>query len=172
MATLSALTQIPENTSFVQPTKFTFTFPQLPFLRYFSQTATIPGVSTSEITVPTPFVNTFRHGEKLSYETFTINALVDEDLRVWQESYDWLVALTKPTRFEEYKRFKSSEGSLYHDAFLTINTNANLPNIRFKFKDCHPLSMGSLAFSSADNADTTMTLDITFRYDYFELERI
>jgi len=172
MATLSALTQIPENTSFVQPTKFTFSFPQLPFLRYFAQTSTIPGVSTSDILVPTPFVNTYRHGEKLVFETFTINALVDEDLRVWQESYDWLKALTKPTRFEEYNRFKTTEGKLYHDALLTVNTNANLPNVRFKFKDCHPISIGSLAFNTVDNADTTMTLDITFRYDYYEIDRV
>lgn len=172
MANLSALTQIPENTSFLQPTKFTFTFPQLPFLRYFCQTATIPGVSTSEIPVPTPFVTTYRHGEKLTYDSFTINALVDEDLRVWQETYDWLVALTKPKQFDQYNRFKTSEGSLYHDSFLTLNTNANLPNMRFKFKDCHPVSIGSLAFSSADNADTTMMLDITFRYDYYEIDRM
>ena len=172
MATSSLLQTIPENTSILQPTKYTFVFPNLPFARYFCQTVSIPGVSTTEITVSTPFANTYRHGEKLNYEIFSINAIVDEDLRVWEETYNWLRALTKPTSFEEYARKYNFAAELYHDAVLTINTNANLPNIRVKFKNCHPTSLGAIQFNTAENAETIPTADINFRYDYFEFERL
>ena len=89
----SFTTNTPENTSILQSTKFTFLIPDKPFLKYFCQTVSIPSVSTSEIQVPTPFSATYRHGEKLNYDALVITALMDEDLRVWEETYNWLVSL-------------------------------------------------------------------------------
>lgn len=172
MANSAASNIIPENSNILQATKFTLLFPTLPFLRYFSQTATIPSTSTDGIQVPTPFSDTYRHGTKLRYEDFTINAIVDEDMRVWEETHNWLKALTRPKDFSEYLRFQNLDNVPYHDAMLTINTNANNPNIRFKFYNCHPTSIGAINFNTADTADTIPTVDVTFRYDYYELERL
>lgn len=172
MANLSTLTQIPENTSFLQPTKFTFTIPTLPFLRYFCQNANLPGVSTSPVQLDNPFSATFRHGDKLIYEEFSVSTIVDEDMRVWEENYNWLVALTKPKEFPQYIKYTDKRASPYHDALLTINNNANLPNIRIKFFDCHPTSIGGINFSVSDNADSVITMDIQFRYDRYEIERL
>jgi hypothetical protein len=172
MTTQSLLTKIPENTSFLQPTKFTLVFPTLPFLRYFGQTATVPGISTSPVSVETPFSNTWRHGDKLVYSELSVNAIIDEDMRLWEETYNWLVALTKPQSFTQYIRYHNKKEMVYHDAILTINTNANNPNIRFKFTNLHPISLGGVNFNVSDNANTTLTADIIFRYDYFELLRL
>lgn len=172
MTTESVLTKIPENTSFLQPTKFTMVFPTLPFLRYFGQTAEIPAISTSPVAVESPFTNTWRHGDKLVYDQLSINAIVDEDLKVWEETQNWLIALTKPREYSEYIRHYNSKEMVYHDAILTINTNANIPNIRFKFANVHPISLGAINFSVTQNADATLTADIIFRYDYYELLRL
>lgn len=172
MTNSSLLTKIPENTSILQPTKFTFVIPELPFARYFCQTVSLPGVSTSAVTIETPFSATYRHGDKLVFESFSINAIVDEDLRVWEETYNWLVSMTKPTNFREYKKRAGIPADIYYDGLLTINTNANNPNIRVKFKNVHPTSLGSIQFNTADNAETIPTADISFRYDYFEIERV
>lgn len=172
MANLSALNLIPENTSLLQPTKFSFVFPTLPFLNYYFQTCSIPGVSTSPAPVETPFSNTHRHGDKLVYEVLTISALLDEDIRVWEESYNWIRSLTFPKEFPEYVKFRDAKNSPYHDGLLTVMTNANIPNLRFKFLHCHPISLSSINFATTDNAESTMTVDITFRYDRYEMERI
>jgi hypothetical protein len=172
MSQESLLTKIPENTSFLQSTKFTFTFPTLPFLRYFSQTAQLPSVTTSPVQVPNPFSDMFRHGDKLVYDQFNITALVDEDIRTWEETYNWLKALTKPQDYNQYVRYYNSKGTPYHDAILTVNTNANVPNFRVLFKDCHPISLSALQFDSKINADNAITMDVTFRYDFYEIERL
>ena len=83
MAIDTIVSQVPENTSILQSTKFTFIIPDKPFLKYFCQSVQLPSVTTAEIPVSTPFSNTYRHGEKLNYEPLTITALMDEDLRVW-----------------------------------------------------------------------------------------
>lgn len=169
----SFTTNTPENTSILQSTKFTFLFPDKPFLKYFCQTVIIPSVSTNVISVPTPFSDTYRHGEKLSYDPLVITALIDEDLRVWQETYNWLKSLTRPTSFDEYPRKSLRDPTpLYFDGYLTVNTNANKPNIRFHFHNCHPSDIGSINFDTKVDADTIPTCDFTFRYDGYEVERI
>jgi hypothetical protein len=171
----STFNVVPDNTSILQPTKFTFVIPDLPFAKYFCQTATLPGVSTNPVGIDTPFSMTYYHGDKLTYDSFSINAIVDEELRVWEETYNWLVSLTKPESWSQYAKYSLSAKSpreLYYDGILTINTNANNPNIRIKFKNCHPVSLGAIQFNSSDNADTIPTADITFRYDRFDIERL
>lgn len=173
MAVESFTTNIPQNTSLLQVNKFTFLIPDKPYLKYFCQTVSIPSVSTSEIEVPTPFSRTYRHGEKLNYDVLTITALVDEDLRIWQETYNWLKSLTRPSSFEEYPRkSKTDRTPLYFDGYLTINTNANKPNIRIKFFNCHPTSISMINFDTKLDAETIPTCDITFRYDLFEIENL
>lgn len=172
MSNQSALSTVPVNTSILQPTKFTFVFPNLPFARYFCQTVSVPGISTNAISLATPFSNIYHHGTTLSFDEFSINAIMDEDMRVWEETYNWIKSLTRPTSYQEYITNKTNGGELYQDAILTINTNANNPNIRVKFKNCHPISLGSVIFNVSETADTILTADISFRYDYFTFERI
>lgn len=164
----------PENTSILQSTKFTFVIPDKPFLKYFCQTVSIPSVSTNEVMVPTPFSNTYRHGDKMNFEPLTITALMDEDLRVWQETYNWLKSLTRPSSFDEYARKGPQDLKipLYFDGYLTLNTNANNPNLRIKFHNCHPTSIGMINFDTKVDADVIPTADFTFRYDIFEIERL
>jgi hypothetical protein len=172
MSNESVLNILPENTNFLQTNKYTMVFPTLPFLRYFSQTATIPAVSTAGIPVPTPFTDIYRHGTQMKFEDFTINAIVDEDLRVWEETFHWIQSLTRPQNYRQYIRNVAGNGVVYHDAILTVNTNSNNPNLRFKFFNCHPTNIGAIAFNTTDTADTIPTVDITFRYDYYELDRV
>jgi len=172
MTTETILTRIPKNTSFLQPTKYTFSFATMPFLTYFCQSVQIPGISTSAVTVPSPFANMYRHGDKLVYDQLSISAIIDEDLQVWEETHDWLTALTKPEAYEQYKKFYDPNKKLYHDAIMTINTNANINNIRVQFFNCHPVSLSSVNFSTADNADTIISADIVFRYDYYKITRL
>ena len=172
MSNSSACSTQPENSSFLQPNKFTFSFPTLPFLKYFCQTVNIPGVSTSPVTVDNPFSNTYRHGDKLMYDQMNLSVIVDEDIRVWEETYNWLLALTFPSEFRQYYRNTNGKQTAYHDGILTINTNANNPNIRFKFVNCHPASLGGINFSVQESPQTIITADIIFRYDRFEIERI
>jgi len=172
MSQESALTKIPENTSFLQLTKYTFIIPELPFARYFCQTVTMPGVSTSAPQQPTPFTSLYRHGDTLQYDEFQITCLIDEDLRIWEETYNWLISVTAPQKFAQYGKRQGRTFEKYYDGILTINTNANLPNMRIKFKNVHPLSIGGITFSTADSAENTPSSDISFRYDWLEIERI
>lgn len=172
MPNLSACSTQPANSSFLQGNKFTFSFATLPFLKYFCQTINIPGVSTSPVNVESPFSSTYRHGDKLVFDQLNITVIIDEDLRVWEETFDWLQALTFPREFSQYWRNTNGRQTAYHDGILTINTNANNPNMRVKFINCHPVTLGGINFSVQETAQNIITADIAFRYDGFDIQRI
>lgn len=173
MTTQSILTEVPVNQNYVQPNKFSFYFPTLSFTRFFVQSVNIPDVSTQEVFIPTQFNPTYRHGDQLNFDPLVITVLVDEDMKVWEESFNWLRALTSPKQYSEYIKnggFKNLN-TPYADAVLIINTNSNIPNLKFTFKDCHPTALTGLGFSSSASPDQPMTASITYRYDYFTIER-
>lgn len=170
-----ALNPKPTNTSLLQPTKFQFIFARMPNLTYFCQNVSLPGAGLSEIIRNTPFVDLYVPGEKLVYEPIDITFLVDEDLRTWLEIYDWMVGLTFPEDFNQYRRMlkeKSDFGGTVSDATLTILTNKNQTNIRVKFKDCFPTSLGALPFDSTSDANQVMTSTLSLRYNYFTVDII
>lgn len=144
----------------------------MPFLRYFIQTANLPAMGTTAVRVPNPFADMKRHGDKLVFDDLVVTALIDEDMRVWEETKNWLHALTKPDNFPQYIRSNDRTRDPYHDAILTINTNANNPNIRFKFTHCHPVSLGAVNFTYTENAATQLYADIVFAYDQYYIERL
>ena len=84
-----------------------------------------------------------------------------------------MIGLGRPESYEQYPRKSRRDPTeLYFDGYLTINTNANKPNIRVKFLNCHPTSIGMVNFDTKVDADIIPTADFTFRYDIFEIERI
>lgn len=171
MTLQNTVTKIPENVSLAQATKYTFVIPELPFARYFCQTVNLPDISTSAPEVPTPFSAIKRHGDTLRWSDLSMSVLVDEELRVWEETLEWLKSLTKPTKYEEYSKRKGIVYNKYYDGILTINTNANVPMMQIKFYNVHPTMMGQLIFDTTTSAEQTITLDMSFAYDYFEVNR-
>jgi hypothetical protein len=190
---MTALNRNPENTDLLQSTKFRLTFDRLPGITYFCQVANFPGVSLTEVIRPTPFVDLYTPGEKLIYDTFNITFFVDEDLRSWLELHDWMRGLTFPTDFKEYVglsrtakdavrksttidtqflRDQLERRPQYGNAILTIYTNKNNPNIRVKFFDIFPTSLSTILFNVSDTAENIAISDATFRFAYYDYDRL
>jgi hypothetical protein len=185
---MTALTRNPNNVDLLQSTKFRITFDRLPGMTYFCQTANLPGISLTEIPKPTPFVEMYLPGEKLTYDTLNITFLVDEDLRAWTQIHDWMRGITFPLDFEEYLNLQKQNsvnnlgqqflkngqlsGGQYTDATMTIFTNKNNPNFRVKFVGLFPVSLSTIIFNTGDSADNVVTADATFRFTYYNYERV
>lgn len=180
---MTIINRNPANKDLLQTTKFLLTFSRLPGLTFFCQSVNLPGVSLSEVPVNTPFVDLYVPGEKIAYDTLNASFLVDEDIQSWQQIHDWIRAMTFPNEFAEYRTMdKLSNISntrkymglkpQYSDASLTIYTNKNNPNLRINFKDLFPITLGSILFNSSDSADYVASSDVSFRFSYYDIERI
>jgi hypothetical protein len=60
----------------------------------------------------------------------------------------------------------------YSDASLTVLSSSNTPYYKFKFYDCFPTSVSQFILSATDSPDTTMSADATFRYSYYDIEKL
>lgn len=176
---MTILTRTPENPSLLQPNKFQLSFSRSPHLQYFCQSVSIPGISLSEVPRQTPFVDLYSPGEKAIYDVFNVTFLVDEQLKGWLEIHDWIRALTFPEKFEEYlqlgrqsKYTGNPKTPQFSDASLTLLSSANTPTLRFKLIDCFPTSISAFVMSATDSPENIITADATFRFAYYNVERL
>jgi hypothetical protein len=180
---MTALDRNPANIDLLQSTKFRVNFDKLPGMTFFCQQANLPGVSLTEIPRSTPFVEVYVPGEKLIYDTLNITFIVDEDLKAWTEIHDWMRGITFPKDFKEYAdltrysqaaRIAMANGTKpqYGNAILSIFTNKNNANFRVKLFDVFPTSLSTILFSTQDTAENIVTADATFRFSYYDYERL
>ena len=178
---MTVLNRNPSNPNMLQPNKFTLNLSRAPSLQYFCQTVTLPGISTSEIPVANPFVELYAPGEKAIYDTMNVTFLVDQEMTAWLEVHDWLRGMTFPTSYEEYvnlgqqNRFSTAAASKtpqYTDGSVTLLSSSNKPYLKFTFYDMFPISVGGFMMSATDTPETIITSDVTFRFTYFNLERL
>jgi hypothetical protein len=180
---MGATTRNPTNRDILQSTKFKLNMARLPGVTYFCQTVNLPGVSLTEVIRPTPFVDLYMPGEKLIYDTLNATFLVNEDLSDWQQLHDWIRGMTFPHDFAEYVnlaklsaasqiRVGSKVPPQYTDGSVTIFTNKNNPQIRINLKDMFPTTLSGIQFSAMDSAENIITCDVSFRYSYYNIERI
>jgi len=110
-----------------------------------------------------------------------VTFLIDERMTAWIEMHDWIRAMTFPKDYAEYQRLgqlsriagaTSAPKPQYSDASITILSSSNTPYFKFKFYDCFPTSVSQFILSATDSPDTTMSADATFRYSYFDIEKL
>ena len=178
---MTILNRNPLNPNILQPNKFQLNFARVPNIQYFCQSVGIPGISLSEIPQTTPFVDLFVPGEKAIYDMLNVTFLIDEEMKSWIEIHDWIRAMTFPTEYEEYQRLgqlnrnvslKVTDKPQYSDATITIFSSSNTPYYRFKFYDCFPTSVSSFVMAATDSPEDAMTADATFRYSYYNIEKL
>jgi hypothetical protein len=154
----------PENTNFLQPTKFLMTFPEITDAVYFCQKANIPGVSLDSPVHVTPNLDLYVSGTKITYNTFDMDFLVNEDISAWLEMYRWLVELSSIEKSYNMRKNKQST--------LTIMSNQNNPKMRVNFINIFPVSISSLDFDTTLSADEHIMASASFRYDYYTIEKV
>ncbi len=170
---MSALQDQPINTSFLSPIGFKFQLNNFPEVNYFCQSATLPGISISAIDVPTPLKTIAMAGDEVAFEELSIKFIVDENMKNWLSIYDWIIGLGFPTQEGQAKYKKLSENSeLTTDATLTVLTGNMNPQINFRFHECFPLSLSSIAFDSGGTDIDYVTADVSFRYDFYRVENL
>lgn len=178
---MTALNRNPTNPNFLQPNKFQLTFARAPNIQYFCQSVSIPGISLSEIPQNTPFVDIYIPGEKAIYDLLNITFMIDEELQSWNEIHDWIRAMTFPKEYEEYRRLgqlnkvtgaRAGLRPQYSDASITLYSSSLLPYYRFKLFDVFPTTLSTFVMNASDSPDSIMTADATFRYSYYDIEKL
>jgi hypothetical protein len=124
---------------------------------YFAVSATLPSINLPEIELSYRNQHGFLPGEKIQYDPISIRIAVDEELKVYDELYQWIITNAKS------KTLDVREMSL---VFLTSHNNVSRV---MRFTNAFPTSLGSVEFNTQMSDVEYAYLDVSFRYDRFEL---
>ena len=177
---MTALTRIPQNTNYLQPTKYLLTFDRLGSTQYFCQSVNIPGMSIGQALISTPSVDVYAPGNKITYNQLNIDFAVDEKLDSWRQIHDWFRSIAAPESFPERKRLSDIQNQYrpgdqlrnYGDGTLTVLNNLNNPTLRVKFVNAFPISLSDIQFDTKMTADDIVYATATFVFDYHTFEQL
>lgn len=161
----------PSTLDLALPSLFKLAFSKIPNVEYTAHSLSLPGINLPEIRVPTPILNYPIPGDKLNFDPFTINFLVQSDLSNYLEIQEWMYGLGKPQSTDQYKQYKATN-SLVSDATLLILSNKYNPLQIIRFKDCWPTSLGALSYDSQITTATPLSVDATFSYSYYTIDKV
>jgi len=164
------------NTDLLQSSKFILSFPRIQLTQFFCQAVNIPGISVQNTLQTTPFSDLNIPGDKINFDIFSMEFLVDEELQSWVQVHDWIRGITFPTEFTEYKdlnkssKFSSvSKHPQYADADLIVQSATNQSKIKFHFVDMFPISVSGVNLDVRVGSERVLTATANFKYKRFDV---
>ena len=168
------------NRNFLSATSFKFSIAKCPKVDFLSNQCNVPGMNLSLATQPTYLRQIDLPGDELSFDDFTLDFMVDENLENFMEIQKWMRGLGYPESIQEAKDLDSGktkfedkdQKSADHkvsDGTLSILNSSQNPKFLVKFKGLFPVSLTGLDFdaTAGDTADFTST--VTFKYLHYDI---
>ena len=134
--------------------RFNIVFDKLPNVVFFLQGFSLPNVNVREVAIHTPIVDHNEIGEKLEFDPFTLNFLVDSNLKNWTEVFAWM------------KRMTVNGSNVGETAKATVFFNGS-PII--DFYGCWPTSLGGMELDTTTEEAEYVKGAVTLNYDYFNV---
>ncbi len=150
--------------NFLNPSSFVLTLDSQSYsgAEFTIQTMILPDVSVEGAPVNFKQINVGRAGDKISFGSFEISYLIDEDLLNYKEIFDWMKSNV------ETKHSTTTSSDHYRDMTLTVMNSANNVTKQIKFIDAYPTSLSSLPFDITTTDVEYLTAVATFQYSYYE----
>jgi len=191
----SPLARQPDKLDYASPTQFKFIINQLPKVEFFTTAVNVPGISSADVLMNTPFKSIPQMGTNLTYENLSVTFLVDEYLENYKSLHDWLIAIGFPKNREQFSTFRgntsnspittsgtsqdigdvqpsTSARGMFSDATLTILSNKNNPIVEIRFQDLYPLNIGALEFNQNATDVEYLTVSTEFVYKLYEIHAL
>lgn len=163
------------NRNFLSPIGFLFILDKARKVSFLCQKAEIPTVELGQVEIPTRGMVPIPVEGNMRYSEFSIEFIVDEDLRNYMQIHNWMRALGTPQEFKERRVWldkyadSPSEDPRFSDATLQVLNNNNIANFDVVFKDMFPVSLSSLPFDVTGGDNDYFTSTATFRYTLYEI---
>ena len=142
-----------------------------PNVQFFAQQVLHPAMDMTTTEIPYRRVGSIvTPGDTLSFGSVTMDILMDENMNVYQEIYDWMRRLVEEQHKANTGRMFSGEDDLssYCDITVSVLTSHNNISRTIKYTNALPTSLGDITFAATQDGQY-ITFPATFRFDYFEL---
>lgn len=159
-----------QNVDFLSPIGFQLGITKLPGIGFKTQKVNLPGVQLPDVVQYTPFTDAPVPGDKMTWDEFTMDFMIDENMNNYIAIWSWMVGLGFPNEYAEF--IDGANRPLVHmsDGFLQILGSNNVVVKTIKFRDMFPISLNAMTFQSTDNDITYIQGTATFKYTTFKFE--
>jgi len=198
MTVLNSLARQPTKLDYASPTQFKFSIIKLPKVEYFCTAANVPGINLGTAEQITPLKDIPLPGDRLQYDTLSIQFLVDENLENYREIHGWLTGVGFPKNYEQFqvlqgagtdrfpttqnvgtnkelgetKKATQDDGGLYSDATLMILTSKNNANLEVRFRNIYPTALSGLDYNQQATDVDYLTATVSFEYAIYEFATV
>jgi len=166
------------NKNFLSPIGFLFTLDKARKVSFLCQRAEIPTISLGDVNIPTRGMVPIPVEGNISYGDFSVEFIVDEDLKNYMEIHNWMRGLGAPQSIDDRVNFKTanriidSQEYRYSDATLQILNNNNNANFDVVFKGLWPTELSTLSFDVTGSDNDFFTATATFKYTLYEIRNV
>ena len=172
MADDRLLGDFPSTSSLLTGNQFKFNTARVPILSEYVIGVNVPSIEFISQDLVTSFgVNIPTATGKYIFEDLTVSFLVDEQLESWREIHEWMKRLG-PMNDE-------SEKIMYNNCYdsttvgeMTILNSAYQPTFRLKFYNMFPISLTGFSFTTSAADSIQLQSAATFRYSYYDVEKL
>ena len=154
----------------------------LPDLTFFVQSFTMPTVSAAVVQRPNPFTTIPEVADHLTFDTFKVSYLVDNNFKTYFSLFYWLKGYGFPTSYQDILDFETARKTHIPNprprpreiqktnATLTIlQPDNDTPVADVFFYDVFPTAIGEMQFESVDSEPTLLKTNATFYYTDFNI---
>lgn len=159
-------------TNYLSPLEFEVTVKRLPNVEFFTQRVSVPGISAQAATMPTPFNMTYFTPDKLNYDQLILQFIVDEKMNNYMEVFNWIVGITFPQNYNQFKTVNESKEGLFSDISIIIKNSSKNPSIVIDFINCHPISLSDVQLDTTAPDVVYPEAAVTFQYDSFTVKHL
>ena len=168
-----------QNRNFLSPVGFKFNLVRAPKVDFFSNQANIPGINLGVAVQSTYLKDISIPWDKLVYNDFSIQFMIDENLENYLEIHDWMRGLGYPQSVAEAESLytqapyiQNSSVSAYSDGSLLIY-NSNFNEVaKVNFLDMFPVSLTPIQFNAQNSDINYIMAEATFKYTIFNVESL
>ena len=157
-------------TNYLSPLEFEVTVRRLPHVEFFTQRVSVPGISATPATMPTPFNMTYFTPDKLNYDQLVLQFIVDEKMNNYMEVFNWIVATTFPQNYKQFKDIKDSKEGIFSDISIIIKSSSKNPAIEINFVNCQPIALSDVQLDTTQPDVVYPEAAVTFQYDSYSIK--
>lgn len=170
---ISAIDRIPSDRNFFLPVQAEMTVARLPGVEFFCQRVVLPGVSIGSVDQHTPFTPIRKAGDVVSFEEFSVEFMVDEQMTNYLSIWNWIIALGFPHDYSQYAALEEAprwadQGPQSDCSIFFIDSRGHAVK-EAQFRDAFPVSLTPVEVDTRMTDTQFVTTTARFAYTSFKL---
>ena len=162
--------ELTSNLNYLQPTGFKVLIDRAkyPNLEYFCQSVEHPSVTANPIEFPVRRITGVPlPGDKITHGEIGFTIILDEEMTAYNEMHNWLQRLVNEAQVGPSSR--DTKFPTFADITLMILSSHNNTTQKVRYRDCLPVSLGGINFTTTTGNVTYLTFTASFRFSTFEI---